>query len=162
MAATATPEKPKVPTIEELVAIIEKQGRLIAELSAKSASLASAEPEREAPKFDLPAGPPWSIRVRAVRRGFYPNPERKPDGSIGRGTRHLVRNGRSEEHGGDEFVIEKPGDFAGGPMGWMELATAPGGPAPALPPTPVARAVQDPLMAGILPPSGAPQRTIES
>lgn len=159
---SATLEKPKTPSVEELLALIEKQGKQIAALIAKTEQVSAAELARAKPVFDLPAGPPWSIRVRALRRGFYPNPERNFDGTVMRGTRHIARHGRTEEHPGDEFVIEKPEDFAGGPLGWMELATQPATAAPHIPPTPIARPVQDPLMAGLLPTPGMPQRTIES
>jgi hypothetical protein len=159
----APTEKPKAPTIEDLLALIKAQGDQIAALTAKTDQVAAASrDERPKQVFDLPVGPPWSIRVRAVRQGFYPNPERNAEGKIVRGTRHIRRFGRSDEHGGDEFVIEKPEDFAGGPLGWMELATAPATTTVPVPPTPASRPVQDPLMQGILPTPGNPQHVIES
>lgn len=144
----------------DLLALIQAQGEQIAAMQKQTAAaVVSSAPSR--PHFDLPAGPPWSIKVRAVRQGFYPNPVHHHDGTTGRGMTHVRRFGRSDVHPGDEFVIEKPEDFAGGPLGWMELATVPAKHATEVPPTTAARPVQDPLM-GVVKQPGHPQRTIES
>lgn len=143
---------PAAPTMLELMALIKAQGEEIAAL--KRAPVAETSRPRAA-RPTLPDGPPWSIRVRATRMGFYPEPGL--DGS--RGRTHVRRFGRSETHPGDEFFLEKPEDFSPGPMGWMELASVKGTVVPIAPPTTAVKPVQDPLMG--IQPAMAP-RIIES
>ncbi len=160
MADAPKPNQP-TPSMADLLALIQAQGEQIAAMQKQAAAIV-APVVHARPKTALPDGPPWSIKVRAIRPGFYPNPDRGPNGETVRGMRHVRRFGRGEEHGGDEFFIEKAEDFAGGPNGWMELATQ----APAKhvdpPPTTAAKPIQEPLMGAKSNPPGHPQRIIES
>ncbi len=102
-----------------------------------------------------PNAPPWSIKVRATRMGFYPMPN--PD--LSRGVQHWRRLPPNDAgFTGDEFFLEKSSDYAPEPLGWMQLVTE----APVIPgkvaQTSVPNQVQDPL--GVF--SGHPQRRIES
>ncbi len=99
---------------------------------------------------------PWSIRVRATRMGFYPS--QTADGK--RSVQHFRRLPANIDTGftGDEFLIEKAEEFAGGPLGWMQLVSEKPQMHKHLPPTSIPNQVQDPL--GVL--TGQPQRRIES
>ncbi len=136
--------------IAELRDMLKQQGEQIAALLAAKPAAAPVR-EKHAPPAGL-SEVPWTIRVRAIRTGMYPQPQ--PDGTPT--VQHYRRLGRSETHPGDEFVIEKAEHFATGPHGWMELVSTPASVTAAVPAMPIKPRSQNPLQPPVQSQTSAP------